>query len=136
MKEIKIDIEKLARMPKADIDDKDLLSDSLLDSLFGYQSYDWERNEALGFIAGYPTYVNYYSGSIAEVSFIIPYMKKKEAVSAWKRQVVENLTGIENADVERKYFDVLCEDRDLVYSFNVFERSLLIVFRHYDESLI
>ncbi len=135
MKEIKIDIEKLARMPKADIDDKDLLSDSLLDSLFGYQSYDWERNEALGFIAGYPTYVNY-SGSTVEVFFAFPYARAKGSVSAWKRQVVENLTEIENTDVERKYFDVLCEDRDLVYRFNVFERSLWIVFRHYDESLI
>lgn len=135
MKEIKIDIEKLARMPKANIDDKDLLSDSLLDSLFGCRNYVWERNGALGFIAGEPTYA-IYSGSTVEVSITATDIETKEAVSTWKRQVVENLTGIENADVERKHFDVLCEDWGVIYSFNISNMSLLITFRHYDESLI
>ena len=116
------------------LDDKDLLTDALLDSLFGYQWYNWEGREALGFIAGYPTYVDY-SLDEMNVFFSIPYVRDKEQIESWKRQVVENLTEIEDIDICRSHFDILCEDANLVYSFIIGKASVTVIFRHYDEEL-
>ncbi len=137
MKEIKIDIEKLARMPEADIDDKGISQLSLLDALFGYQSYGFERNKALGFIVGEPTYAKCSENKV-RIYCVNSYVSHFRLINiaGWRRQIVEHLTGITNIDAEGTHIDILCEDVGLVYSFCFAPRCVFLSLRHYDESLI
>lgn len=57
MKVINIDTGKLMPAP---IDDKNVMSDWLLDTLFDNEEYTFDKNEAMGFVGGYPTYLEYF----------------------------------------------------------------------------
>lgn len=88
MKEIKIDVKKLLKAP---IDDKNVMSDWLTDTLFDDQEYTFDKNEYLGFVAGYPTFMSY-SGNEVEIRYLhLP--KSTDDITVWKGAIMERITG-------------------------------------------
>lgn len=59
----KVNADILRLMP-AVIDEKDIMSDAIFENIFDDGLYTDERNEALGFIVGYPAYAVVFSNTI------------------------------------------------------------------------
>lgn len=87
MKRISIDRSEYLEAP---IDDKNVLSDSLIESLFDDNNYAWERNEAMGFINGFPCLARYGGNklSVRYVGYTSPGTD-----TFWAMTVVERITG-------------------------------------------
>lgn len=109
MRKIEIDIRKMVELP---IDDKNVMSDWLLDTLFDNEEYTFDKNESVGFIAGYPSYVEYFDNCAR-----IRFLKKPLDIVAhdtWANSILEKLscqdckehTFITSLDVTRvQYLD-------------------------------
>lgn len=124
-------------MPRAYLDDKDLLTDSFLDAAFGYESYDWQGEQAVGFVNDVPTYIDM-KGNTAEIFLVYPYRRADQTKLSelWKRQIIENITGLSNVDFISNCVLVLDEDTNILYTFILFSEfssSIYISFRHYVE---
>lgn len=102
MKQIKA---SLGNYLEAPIDDKNVLSDSLVESLFDDNDYVWEKNEAMGFINGFPCLARY-GGNKLSVSYVGNTSPGTDF--SWARTVIERITGAT--------CDWKAEDNGLYYS--------------------
>lgn len=108
----------LSQYIKAPIDDKNVLSDSIVDSLFDDGNYVWEKDEAVGFVSGVCTYLRFYKiNSICEFLDIFicgAGMAKPEDVDKWKKGVIEGITGGEFTEgfdpIHNEWFHFLIDD--------------------------
>lgn len=80
----------------APIDDKNVMADSVIYDLFDERNYVWDRNEALGFVCGIPTYARY-DGN--QMRLCIPSLAGGHGVNlvkyvnAWGKNIIERITG-------------------------------------------
>jgi len=89
MKEINIDTRKLMKAP---IDDKNVMSDWLTDALFDNEEYTFNKNEYLGFVSGFPTFMSY-RDNVVEMRFLkLP--KSADDRCAWRGTIIERLTDV------------------------------------------
>lgn len=88
MKKIKIDVKKLAEAP---IDDKNVMSDWLVDTLFDEQEYTGYGHEYMGFVGGFPTYMTYQENEV-KLRFLKRPLSDEEMI-VWNSSIVEKLTG-------------------------------------------
>lgn len=138
MKEIVIDEKEYAKAP---IDDKNVMSDSILDSLFD-DSYAWNKKEAVGFIKGYPVYTRY-SSNMLILKMVKPNPSITDA-SEWMNQAICNVTG-ERVDyklsIAKENFrkSLLFDDNNvgmpecqLIMTFTFLGREMLVVDFNYN----
>lgn len=100
MKEININTNKLLPAP---IDDKNVLSDWLFDALFDNEEYTFDKNEAMGFVGGYPTYLEH-SDNCAFINYI-KRDKKYEDEEAWMNSILGKLAE-QDTEEKPRYFPV------------------------------
>ena len=91
MKRIRIDISEYLEAP---IDDKNVMSDSIIENLFDEGNYVWDRNEAMGFVGGVPTFATYHDN---KMELCVPHMpggiNLVKYVNGWGKSVIERITG-------------------------------------------
>lgn len=111
----------------ARIDDTDIVEDFLTDDIFQENIYSSEKNEHIGFIAGYPSFV--YVGHVSvEISLVFPTRLSMEGVSLWRTQVIENLVGIRETNVGLFFY--LNKESQLVYVFNISDDRIKLSIYH------
>lgn len=131
MKEINIDIKNL--MP-AHIDDKNILVDSVMNTLFDDETYVFDKNEYMGFVEGFPTYVEHddnkitvkYAG-LASEDFDFTY---------WDSAIIEKLTLGERKELDKsgapqrvQYIDdTPGVDTPYIMTFGICRDIVLVVF--------
>lgn len=76
---------------EAPIDEKNVMSDWLFDSLFDGEEYTLAGNEALGFVGGYPSYVKCH-GNTATIKLLRRPVTGGD-LETWKGRTIESLTG-------------------------------------------
>lgn len=123
MKQIEVNINELSA---AFIDDKDVMSDWIVENLFDDGNYVREKNEAVGFIGGFPTFASWGGNelSIRMVGrgFMFPKDWTKEEVEACHSTIIEHLAG-EYCERYGKLtricscVDFLCEDTGIIMRF-------------------
>ena len=137
MKQIKVNPSKYLEAP---IDDKNVMSDSLIENLFDDGSYVWDRNEAMGFIAGYPCYVHYDYNCLDIECCKNP--STAEAYTSWSKAVIERVTGGEEAgklflqhDKNIQHITILdddinkeCDEAQLISSFWMSLKGITVYF--------
>ncbi len=130
MKEINIDVRKMTEAP---IDNKNVMDDWLLDTLFD-EYYTFKGNEAVGFIGERPTYAEYHENFVR-----IRYLKKPldiVAYDSWAKTIVKRLTfdsynndePISSLDITRLQF--------LDNSHSDYSSHLILTFIIYDDCVI
>lgn len=77
---------------EAPIDDKNVMSDSIIENLFDDGNYVWDRNEAMGFVVGYPCYVCY-SDNVLRVRQVQRVCLTAEQHAYWSKAIIERVTG-------------------------------------------
>lgn len=128
---------------EAPIDDKNVLSGSIIENLFDDGNYVWERNEAVGFISGYPCLATY-SGNRLSVGTCLRFPGTPEAFDSWCRTIIERITGSEytgkvfishNKAKGYQFLSLLddetnadCEDNQLISSFWMYTNSVDVYF--------
>lgn len=93
MKQIKI---RTSEYLEAPIDDKNVMSDSIIENLFDGGNYVWNKNEAVGFIAGYPCLATYYDNRL-DITSKSRHPNTAGEHKHWFRMVIERVTGSEYA---------------------------------------
>lgn len=83
MKEINVDTRKYIKAP---IDGKNVVEESLLDSIFDDSQY-LSNKFSLGFVRGVPTMIEY-NGNYLSIKKLRPW-----STSEWGREIVKRLTG-------------------------------------------
>lgn len=110
MKEINVDTRKYI---KATIDGKNVVEESLLDSIFDDSQY-LSNKFSLGFVRGVPTMIEY-NGNYLSIKKLRPW-----STSEWGREIVKRLTGESNNNIycyeTKQYLDDL-QSEPLIYTF-------------------
>lgn len=89
MKEINIDTKTLVEAP---IDDKNVMSDWLVDTLFDEQEYTGYGHEYMGFVGGYPTFLTFYDNK-ADIRFLhLP--KCADDFEKWRSAIIGKLAEV------------------------------------------
>ena len=110
MKEINVDTRKYI---KASIDEKNVVEESLLDSIFDDSQY-LSNKFSLGFVRCIPTMIEY-NGNYLSIKKLRPW-----STSEWGREIVKRLTGESNNNIycyeTKQYLDERQAD-PLIYTF-------------------
>lgn len=110
MKEINVDTRKYIKAP---IDGKNVVEESLLDSIFDDSQY-LSNKFSLGFVRGIPTMIEY-NGNYLSIKKLRPW-----STSEWGREIVKRLTGESNNNIycyeTKQYLDDL-QSEPLIYTF-------------------
>ena len=110
MKEINVDTRKYI---KASIDEKNVVEESLLDSIFDDSQY-LSNKFSLGFVRCIPTMIEY-NGNYLSIKKLRPW-----STSEWGREIVKRLTGESNNNIycyeTRQYLDER-QAEPLIYTF-------------------
>ena len=110
MKEINVDTRKYI---KASIDEKNVVEESLLDSIFDDSQY-LSNKFSLGFVRCIPTMIEY-NGNYLSIKKLRPW-----STSEWGRDIVKRLTGESNNNIycyeTKQYLDERQAD-PLIYTF-------------------
>ena len=110
MKEINVDTRKYIKAP---IDGKNVVEESLLDSIFDDSKY-LSNKFSLGFVRGVPTMIEY-NGNYLSIKKLRPW-----STSEWGREIVKRLTGESNNNIycyeTKQYIDDL-QSEPLIYTF-------------------
>lgn len=110
MKEINVDTRKYIKAP---IDGKNVVEESLLDSIFDDSQY-LSNKFSLGFVRGVPTMIEYNENYLS-IKKLRPW-----STSEWGREIVKRLTGESNNNIccyeTKQYLDDLQSD-PLIYTF-------------------
>ena len=110
MKEINVDTRKYIKAP---IDGKNVIEESLLDSIFDDSQY-LSNKFSLGFVRGIPTMIEY-NGNYLSIKKLRPW-----STSEWGREIVKRLTGESNNNIycyeTKQYLDDL-QSEPLIYTF-------------------
>lgn len=91
MKQIKICTSEFLEAP---IDDENVMSDSIIEKLFDDSNYVWERNEAMGFVGGIPTFATYNGNTMKLCAS--PFMggaNLVKLINGWGKNIIERITG-------------------------------------------
>jgi len=131
MKEISIDTRNLIPAP---LDDKNVLVDGVMDSLFDDQDYTFDKNEYLGFVGGYPTYAEHHANFMKII--LAKPINDVLSINSWGSAVVEHLTLGEKKDVMMVLDTVRCQyidDSDYVavpyiMSFVMHDKEITVMF--------
>lgn len=117
MKQIKVNLSDYVEAP---IDDKNVLSDSIVESLFDDGNYVWEKNEAMGFVCGYPTYINYYNNK-AIIGEIGSHFINTHSDDTWAKSVISRIIGedFNGSDIWRSDRMFIDDERQFIFSFSV-----------------
>lgn len=128
MKQIEANINELKA---AFIDDKNVMSDWVVENLFDGGNYVCDKNEAMGFIGGFPSFASY-GGHVLEVGMIKSgVLSEKEwsldEIATWHSTIVEHMTGNDYKSYEKltttgNCIDFLSENTGIVMRFG-FRRS-------------
>lgn len=110
MKEINVDTRKYIKAP---IDGKNVVEESLLDSIFDDSQY-LSNKFSLGFVRGVPTMIEY-NGNYLSIKKLRPW-----STSEWGREIVKRITGESNNNIycyeTKQYLDDL-QSEPLIYTF-------------------
>ena len=110
MKEINVDTRKYIKAP---IDGKNVVEESLLDSIFDDSQY-LSNKFSLGFVRGIPTMIEY-NGNYLSIKKLRPW-----STSEWGREIVKRLTGESNNNIycygTKQYLDER-QAEPLIYTF-------------------
>ena len=110
MKEINVDTRKYI---KASIDEKNVVEESLLDSIFDDSQY-LSNKFSLGFVRCIPTMIEY-NGNYLSIKKLRPW-----STSEWGREIVKRLTGESNNNIycyeTKQYLDER-QAEPLIYTF-------------------
>ena len=110
MKEINVDTRKYIKAP---IDGKNVVEESLLDSIFDDSQY-LSNKFSLGFVRGIPTMIEY-NGNYLSIKKLRPW-----STSEWGREIVKRLTGESKNNIycyeTKQYLDDL-QSEPLIYTF-------------------
>ena len=110
MKEINVDTRKYI---KASIDEKNVVEESLLDSIFDDSQY-LSNKFSLGFVRCIPTMIEY-NGNYLSMKKLRPW-----STSEWGREIVKRLTGESNNNIycyeTKQYLDER-QAEPLIYTF-------------------
>ena len=110
MKEINVDTRKYIKAP---IDGKNVVEESLLDSIFDDSQY-LSNKFSLGFVRGIPTMIEY-NGNYLSIKKLRPW-----STSEWCREIVKRLTGESNNNIycyeTKQYLDDI-QSEPLIYTF-------------------
>ena len=110
MKEINVDTRKYIKAP---IDGKNVVEESLLDSIFDDSQY-LSNKFSLGFVRGIPTMIEY-NGNYLSIKKLRPW-----STSEWGREIVKRLTGESNNNIycyeTKQYLDDI-QSEPLIYTF-------------------
>ena len=110
MKEINVDTRKYIKAP---IDGKNVVEESLLDSIFDDSQY-LSNKFSLGFVRGIPTMIEY-NGNYLSIKKLRPW-----STSEWGREIVKRITGESNNNIycyeTKQYLDDL-QSEPLIYTF-------------------
>ena len=110
MKEINVDTRKYI---KASIDEKNVVEESLLDSIFDDSQY-LSNKFSLGFVRCIPTMIEY-NGNYLSIKKLRPW-----STSEWGREIVKRLTGESNNNIScyetKQYLDER-QAEPLIYTF-------------------
>lgn len=110
MKEINVDTRKYIKAP---IDGKNVVEESLLDSIFDDSQY-LSNKFSLGFVRGVPTMIEY-NGNYLSIKKLRPW-----STSEWGREIVKRLTGESNNSIycyeTKQYLDDI-QSEPLIYTF-------------------
>lgn len=98
------------------INDTDIVEDFLTDDIFQENIYSSEKNEHLGFIAGFPTIVDVRNTGV-DISLVLPSRFSNVEMSLWRYQVIENLVGI--SEGRNGVFYYINMETQLVYEMKV-----------------
>lgn len=109
------------------IDDKDIVEDFLTDDIFQSNRYSSDRNQHLGFIAGYPTIADTRLDGV-KISLLRPSEFSMDGVSLWRAEVMENLVGIRTAELGTIYY--LNDETQLIYAFEVSDSRIRLRIFH------
>ena len=110
MKEINVDTRKYI---KASIDEKNVVEESLLDSIFDDSQY-LSNKFSLGFVRCIPTMIEY-NGNYLSIKKLRPW-----STSEWGREIVKRLTGESNNNIycyETKQYLDESQAEPLIYTF-------------------
>lgn len=127
MKEINVDTRKYIKAP---IDGKNVVEESLLDSIFDDSQY-LSNKFSLGFVRGVPTMIEY-NGNYLSIKKLRPW-----STSDWGRDIVKRLTGESNNNIycyeTKQYLDER-QSEPLIYTFFLSTDYLTVRF-HYNVKL-
>ena len=111
---------------EAPINEKDVLSDALLDSIFDDSQYTEKKNEAIGFIAGYPSLASW-RGNKLSVAFVSTYSARGN-ITPWRREIISRLLDMD--DTPLTMFTARALDSDILCTFISAPRELAVLFHH------
>ena len=139
MKQIEVNINELMAAP---IDDKNVMSDWVVENLFDEGNYVWGKNEAMGFIGGFPSFASY-AGHVLEIRMTKRGTLSEEEwsldeISAWNSTIVEHLTGNDYKNYEKltvtgNSIDFLCDDTGIVMRFSFSRAGGMTVYFCYNQ---
>lgn len=129
MKIINIGKQGLRSLIDAPIDEKNVCSDILLDTIYDNWSYVDNGHKSVGFVNNYATMINY--GYTMSIYFCHPFplTDSDYIISEWQRTIVERLTGVfipPNMDRVR----ILDEETGLIYCISFNKRQITIAFKY------
>ena len=127
MKEINVDTRKYIKAP---IDGKNVVEESLLDSIFDDSQY-LSNKFSLGFVRGIPTMIEY-NGNYLSIKKLRPW-----STSEWGREIVKRLTGESNNNIYCYETNQYLDERQaepLIYTFFLGIDYLTVRF-HYNVKL-
>ncbi len=124
----KIEITKEMHLVGTPLDETNVMVNEILANLFDEGRYEEQKNESVGFICGYPSYVCY-----SENELYISHKNIRGGSSfGWFNTIAERLTGNDHEDVSTLLlmggYNVLDENTGLVLSFSVKSDHLIVRF--------
>ena len=125
MKEINVDRRKYVEAP---IDGKNVVEESLLDSIFDGSQYLSNKFFSLGFVGGVPTMTEYHG------NYLSIRKLRSGITSEWGREIIKRLTGESKNNIyyyeTRQYLDER-QAEPLIYTFFLSVNYLTVRF-HYN----
>ena len=130
MKIIDIDKDTFRSLIPAPIDEKNICSDSLIDTIYDDFGYTENGNQSVGFVNDIATLITY--GDAMIVDFIHPFsvvVSRECLVTKWRQAIVGRLTGI-TIPPDKESIYILDEDNDLIYGVFCDKDSIAITFKY------
>ena len=119
-------IEYALSCPEAPVNEKDVLSDALLDALFDNSDYIESKQKAVGFISGYPSLAEWRNNKLV-VTFVSPYQARGN-ITLWRREIISRL--LDKNDTPLTTFTARALDSDILCTFIFAPRELSVLFHH------
>lgn len=126
----------------APIDDKNVMSDWVVEDLFDEGNYVWGKNEAMGFIGGFPSFASY-AGHVLGIRMIERGTLSEEEwsldeISEWHSTIVEHLTGNDYKNYEKltvtgNSIDFLSDETGIVMRFGFSRAGGMTVYFCYNQ---